>query len=204
MRTIFAAAIAALHLISAPASADSGAAEAAARTLVDDAFVADIRGWAESNVFRMTLDRRNRDAGDLDQARIDELDKTWRAEREQTDQPLITSVLTSPLSAFLTRIQARSLGLYSEIFVMDRNGLNAGQSAITSDYWQGDEAKFQKTYDVGADAVFLDESEFNEETGTWRAQLNLTLHDEAGRAIGAITVEINLTELARRRAARQS
>ena len=72
-----------------------------------------------------------------------------------------------------------------------------GQSAITGDYWQGDEGKFQKTYPVGADAVFIDEAEFHDGTGTWRAQLNMTIAKN-GKAIGAITVEINLTELQRR------
>ena len=107
-------------------------------------------------------------------------------------------MLSSPLSGYLTRIQANSLGLYSEIFVIDAKGLNAGQSAITSDYWQGDEAKWQKTFKVGHDAVFIDDPEFNKETGTWRAQLNMTLAKD-GNAIGSLTVEINLTELERRR-----
>ena len=108
-------------------------------------------------------------------------------------------MLTSPLSSYLTRVQAASLGLFSEIFVMDSVGLNVGQSATTSDYWQGDEAKFQKTYPVGPDAVFIDEAEFNEETGTWRAQVNLTVTDPEGNSIGAATVELNLTELQRRK-----
>ena len=85
--------------------------------------------------------------------------------------------------------------------VVDQDqGLNVGQSATTSDYWQGDEAKFQKTFLVGTDAVFVDEAEYNEETGTWRSQLNLTLVDPDDNAIGAATIEINLTELQRRRA----
>ncbi|MGD8332006.1 MAG: hypothetical protein PVJ49_21410, partial [Acidobacteriota bacterium] len=146
----------------------------------------------------LTLAERNRKNASVDQAKIDALDKQWRAERKVQDQPLITAVLSSPLSSYLTRIQARSLGLYSEIFVMDNKGLNAGQSSITSDYWQGDEAKFQKTYEVGPDAVFIDEPEYNKETGTWRAQLNMTLAKD-GAAAGSLTVEINLTELERRR-----
>ena len=82
---------------------------------------------------------------------------------------------------------------------MDDKGLNVGQSSITSDYWQGDEGKFQKTYPEGADAVFIDEAELNEDTKTWRAQVNLTVVDEAKKPIGAVTVEVNLTELARRK-----
>jgi hypothetical protein len=168
------------------------------KSMIDDALISEVRGWANSNVVFLTLDDRNKKNKDLDEAKIDSLDKQWRAERKESDQPLITAVLSSPLSGYLTRIQANSLGLYTEIFVIDAKGLNAGQSAITSDYWQGDEAKWQKTFKVGHDAVFIDDPEFNKETGTWRAQLNMTLA-KSNEAIGSLTVEINLTELERRR-----
>ncbi|MEQ9335324.1 hypothetical protein [Thalassobaculum sp.] len=150
---------------------------------------------------RLTLAELNARQAKLDQATIDTLDKQWRDERKADDQPLITAVLSSPLSGYLLRIQAGSAGLYTEIFVMTAKGLNAGQSSVTSDYWQADEAKFQKTFDVGADAVFVDEPEFNDETATWRCQINLTLTDADGARIGAVTAEVNLTELERRAAA---
>jgi hypothetical protein len=181
---------AAAHAAEAPPQPDIG--------MLDKALIDGIRGWANTPVVHLTLEERNRKNATLDQAKIDALDKQWRAEREKSDQPLITAVLSSPLSGYLTRIQANSLGLYSELFVIDAKGLNAGQSAVTSDYWQGDEAKWQKTFPVGADAVFIDKPEFHKETGTWRAQINLTLA-KAGQAIGAITVEVNMTELERRR-----
>ncbi|MEQ8815686.1 MAG: hypothetical protein RLO51_02595 [Thalassobaculum sp.] len=150
---------------------------------------------------RLTLAELNARQAKLDHATIDTLDKQWRDERKADDQPLITAVLSSPLSGYLLRIQAGSAGLYTEIFVMTAKGLNAGQSSVTSDYWQADEAKFQKTFDVGADAVFVDEPEFNDETATWRCQINLTLTDADGARIGAVTAEVNLTELERRAAA---
>src|SRR3546814_13418213 len=103
----------------------------------------------------MTLEASNARYLGLDQAGIQALDQQWVAEREVEDQPLITAVLSSPLSSYLTRIQADSQGLFTAIFVMDRSGLNAGQSAITSDFWQGDEAKFQKTFRVGPDAISI-------------------------------------------------
>lgn len=172
----------------------------AAETPVPDKLIQDIRAWVSSPVVLLTLDARNRRGKDLDEKTILDLDKQWRAERKAADQPLIAAVLSSPLSAYLTKIQAQSLGLYTEIFVMDAKGLNAGQSAVTSDYWQGDEAKFQKTFPVAADAVFIDAPEVSKETGTENVQVNMTIAD-GGKAAGAITVEINLTELRRRQQA---
>lgn len=168
-------------------------------SLIDKTVVSDIRDFLKAPVVWKSVVAQNGITSGLSEADIDKLDKQWRAERETEDQPLVASVLTSPLSSYLTRIQAGALGLYSEMFVVDSKGLNVGQSATTSDYWQGDEAKFQKTFPVSADAVFVDEAEFNEDTGTWRSQINLTLVDPDNKSIGAATVEINLTELERRR-----
>lgn len=168
--------------------------------LIRDYLVDEVRQWSSSPVVLMTLEASNVRYAGISQAGIDALDQQWVAEREVEDQPLITAVLSSPLSSYLTRIQANSQGLFSAIFVMDAAGLNAGQSAITSDFWQGDEAKWQKTYQVGPDAVFIDEVEINEETGTEIAQLNLSIAQE-GKVVGAITVDVNLTELRRRYAA---
>ncbi|MGF1629770.1 MAG: hypothetical protein ACFCUT_09895 [Kiloniellaceae bacterium] len=168
--------------------------------LIRDYLVDEVRQWSSSPVVLMTLEASNVRYAGISQAGIDALDQQWVAERAVEDQPLITAVLSSPLSNYLTRIQANSQGLFSAIFVMDAAGLNAGQSAITSDFWQGDEAKWQKTYQVGPDAVFIDEIEINEETGTEIAQLNLSIAQE-GKVVGAITVDVNLTELRRRHAA---
>jgi hypothetical protein len=169
-----------------------------AEDMIDAAFIEEVRGWIEVPVVQIAIASQNERFGDLPQAEIDRLDEQWRAERGTDDQPLITSLLSNPVSSYLTRIQANSLGLYPEIFVTDSVGLNVGQSVITGDYWQGDEAKFQKSYGAGAGAVFLDEPELNEDTRSWRSQLNFTVHDADGAPIGHATVEINLTELARR------
>ena len=134
----------------------------------------------------------------MTQEKIDAADKQWREEREAEDQPLVAAIVTNPLSGYLTQVQARSGGLLAEIFVMDAVGLNVGQSSITSDFWQGDEAKFQNTFPNGPDAVFIDEAEYNEDSDTWRSQLSMTMSNEERQPIGAVTIEVNLNELARR------
>lgn len=173
---------------------------AADEWLIRQYLVDEIREWSTSPVVLLTLEASNERYASLDQAGIEALDQQWRAEREVEDQPLITAVLSSPLSSYLTKIQARSRGLYTEIFVMDAKGLNAGQSSITSDFWQGDEGKWQKTFQVGPDAIFIDEIEVNEDTGTENAQVNISIAQD-GQVVGAITVEVNITELRRRHAA---
>lgn len=170
------------------------------RQAVETAVLADIARILGEPIVEYTVLARNQQYADLTQSRIDELDDQWRKERESDKQPLISAVLSNPTSTYLTRVQAQSIGLYSEIFVMDDDGLNVGQSNISSDFWQGDEAKFQETYDHGAGSVFIDEPEFRDDIGVWVVQVNTTI-DRDGNPIGAATFEVNLTELARRHAA---
>jgi hypothetical protein len=168
--------------------------------LVGDRLVGELRAIVANEVVGLSVKAQNRRFAGLGEPGILKLDDQWKAEREAADKPLIAATLSSPLSTYLIRTQARSLGLYAEIFVMDRNGLNVGQSSVTSDFWQGDEAKFQKSFGAGPDTVFVDEPEWDDELGIWRAQVSLTVADEAGAPIGAATFELNLTELQRRQA----
>ena len=171
------------------------------KALMTPEFISSVREWLANPIVNLSIHTQNDLRGALPQDEIDALDKQWRAERESEDKPLISATLSAPLSIYLLRVQAMSTGLFTETFVMDANGLNVGQSAITGDYWQGDEAKFQKTFPIAADAVFIDEAEWDEERKIWRAQLNMTIADDkTSKAIGAATIEVNLTELQRRSA----
>ena len=167
--------------------------------LIDQKVIGDIRQWLANPVVAMSIESQNKRRANMTQKQIDDADQEWVREREAEDQPLVAAVLTNPLSSYLTQIQARSGGLYSEIFVMDDKGLNVGQSSITSDFWQGDENKFQNTYPKGPDAVFIDQAEYNKDSDNWRAQVSMTMTGQDGAKIGAVTVEVNLTELARRK-----
>lgn len=168
-------------------------------TLITDEMIQEVREWLANPVVALSINSQNELRKGMSQDEIDAADTQWRAEREADDQPLVAAILTNPLSSYLTQIQARSGGLFAEIFVTDAVGLNVGQSSITSDFWQGDEAKFQNTFPKGPDAVFIDEAEYNEGSDSWRSQLNLTMSNADRQPIGAVTIEVNLNELARRR-----
>jgi hypothetical protein len=66
---------------------------------------------------------------------------------------------------------------------------------VTSDYWQGDEAKWQKTFSMGPDAVFVDEIEKDESTQALQSQISVTIKDSSGAAVGAITIGLNVEKL---------
>lgn len=182
-----------------PGFAQAQTAQPDVSSLVTPALMKNIREWLDTEMVRLSVETQNKRYGKLSQDEINKLDKQWVAERESDDKPLIASTLSNPLSVYLSRMQGKSMGMFAEIFVMDDKGLNVGQSSITSDFWQGDEAKFQKTFPVASDAVFVDDPEWDKDAGIWRAQINFTLTAEDGKTpIGAATVEVNLTELERR------
>lgn len=155
-----------------------------------------IRGWANSDQIIAAIVAQNASTSGYDQAMIDDLDKRWRAEVGGSDTPTITPVLDNDAAAFLREQVNSAGGLITEVFIMDAQGLNVAASAVTSDYWQGDEAKFQKTYSVGAEAIHLGEVEFDESTNTYQGQISLTIVDPStGQAIGAMTVALDAEAL---------
>lgn len=172
-----------------------------ANRLIDETVVQDINRWMDSEVVRLSITTQNHKYGLMSTSEIKQLDQQWRSERKSDDKPLIAATLSNPLSVYLSRMQGQSAGAFVEIFVMDNKGLNVGQSSITSDFWQGDEDKFLKTFPKGASAVFIDKPEWDDKLKIWRVQLNKTVTDsDNATPIGAITVEVNLTELQRRQA----
>lgn len=157
--------------------------------------------WLDTEIVAVSVNAHNAQYGNMNKSQILKLDNQWRKEADADDKPLIAATLSSPLSVYLSRMQGQSVGLFVEIFVMDNKGLNVGQSSITSDFWQGDEAKYQKTYLVGPEAMFVDEPEWDDTLKIWRVQLNKSLTEpKTGKLIGAATIEVNLTEWARRTA----
>ena len=185
---------AAAMLLASPALAEPPAPDF--KRLMTPTVMKDIRSWLDTEIVRMAISAQNQRLNKLEQAKIDTLDKQWRAEREADDKPLIAATLSNPLSVYLARMQGRSLGLYAEIFVMDQNGLNVGQSSITSDFWQGDEAKWQKSFGAGPGALHIDEAERDESTQLMQSQASLPIEDpQTGKVIGAITVGVNLDAL---------
>lgn len=157
----------------------------------------EVRLWIKDPAIVDAVKAQNLKHAALTQADIDALDKKWRAETGASSQPMIKAVMSNGLSKFLKTKKDGGKGLYTEIFVMDNKGLNVGQSDVSSDYWQGDEAKWKKTYPAGAKAIHISDVEKDESTQTFQSQLSLPVVDPANnQVIGAITLGINVEQLA--------
>jgi hypothetical protein len=171
-------------------------AEEAYVTAISDYVKADVMAWASDPAVVDAIKAQNAANAGLSQGDIDSLDAKWKAEVEAADKPMITATLENAVSKFLTDKKNAAGGLITEVFVMDEKGLNVGQSDATSDYWQGDEDKFQKSFGAGADAIFVDEVEKDESTQTLQSQVSVTIKDPAsGAPIGAMTLGIDVEKL---------
>lgn len=156
------------------------------------AYADEVSSWLSDPAIVSAIEAQNTANAGLTQGDIDALDKTWRAETSSADQPLIKEVLGREISKFLSGKVDASGGLITEAFVMDNKGLNVGQSGITSDYWQGDEGKWQNTYSKGVGAVDIGDVELDESTQTYQSQLSITIVNGSGAPIGAITLGLNV------------
>jgi hypothetical protein len=187
LSAIFAAS-ALTFLVSSSASAlDAGLQDKAAKLI--DAQLAKIVSAPE---IIAAIKAHNAKTADYTPAKIDELDKQWRAQVSAPARPLIDDIAKHPTSALLVAAKKAANGLIDEVFVMDAKGLNVAMSDVTSDYMQGDEAKWKETFAKGPDARHFSELDFDDSAQAYVVQVSFTIKDPQGGApIGAVTFGIN-------------
>jgi hypothetical protein len=123
-----------------------------------------------------------------------QLEKQWRS--SEPDNPLIKKVLNNPCSDYLRKVQKTDKRLYLELFIMDKQGSIIAGSNKTSDYWQGDEAKFVEAFADGKGSIFIDKLDFDVSTNSFQVQISLPVIDPATKeAIGTMTVGIKTKAL---------
>jgi hypothetical protein len=118
---------------------------------------------------------------------IRKLDQQWLAGKAEA---LVKQTTTSPCA---DRLRLLAAGAYREAFVMDERGAIVCATARTSDYWQGDEAKFEQAYNGGKGNVFIDRPKYDDSASAAIAQISVPVMDN-GKAIGAITVGLSITK----------
>lgn len=155
-----------------------------------------VQPWASEQMIIDAINAQNAATAGYDAAQIEALDQAWRTEVGAGSTPTIDPVLMNGTSQWLRSQVELMGGAVTEVFVMDMHGLNVAASDVTSDYWQGDEAKYQQTYLVGPGAVHMSEIEFDESSQSYQAQVSIAITDPAtGKVIGAMTVGINADAL---------
>ena len=110
-------------------------------------------------------------------------------------EALIKAARENDASKWLVKLQegAQPAGAITEIFVMDGWGWNVAQTGGTSDYYQGDEGKWQNTF-AAADPNEIEILDIVEEDGIRYAQISLPIKD-GDKNIGAVTVGVDVDKV---------
>jgi hypothetical protein len=123
--------------------------------------------------------------------RIKAMDKEWMATPGVND--FMKSLMENTCAKAIKTFKASAV-YYAEIFVMDNKGANVCMTDKTSDYWQGDEAKWTKSYNNGAGGTDVGDVKFDDSTQAYEVQISVPVKD-GGKVIGAVTVGVNVEKV---------
>jgi len=129
---------------------------------------------------------RVKNAAGESMAVIREIDAGWVA----GGQGELKATLTRSNCADRLRELITGDPLIVEAFLMDQQGALVCATGPTSDYYQGDEAKWQQPMQQGK-KVFVDEPAYDESSDTYAIQLSVPVLD-GGAPVGALTLTLRL------------
>lgn len=121
------------------------------------------------------------------------LDRTWQEYAPARHSPLAVRLLQAPTSQGLARWQSARKGLVTEMFVMDEMGALTALSQLTSDFWQGDERKFQATVGMAPGAIYLSSVRFDHSSRRFQVTASAPVRLLGdGRFIGAVAIGLDV------------
>ena len=141
-------------------------------------------------VFVQEVAKQNAQGASL--ADIQAIDKQWTEAEDEL--PIHVEKMGNACAQEILRI-AKDMPLLGETFVMDNQGANVGQNALTSDYWQGDEPKWQNSYKEGKGGVDVSKRQFDKSTNAVDQKVSLPIINEQGQVIGAVCMGIKVDML---------
>ena len=118
---------------------------------------------------------------------IQSIDEQWQAAEEEL--PIFAEKLGNACAEEIRKVVAANPAII-EAFVMDNQGAVVGENLMTSDYWQGDEPKWQNSYKDGQGGIDVGEESFDRSANEVIQQISLPIIDSAGNVIGAVTYGI--------------
>lgn len=131
-------------------------------------------------------------AKNMSMAEIKKIDEEWS--NAEDELPIQTEKMNNACARELIAFAASNPAI-AEIFVMDNQGGNVGQNRLTSDYWQGDEPKWQKVYNGGKGGVLIEKEKMDKSVNVVTQQVSVPILDENGAVIGSVCCGINVSAL---------
>jgi len=128
-------------------------------------------------------------AENLSLEEIKKRDEEWSSTKELTS--FKQSLQDSKVGKYLKSKLLKNKGIYNEVFLTDNQGANVAAYPATSDYWQGDEEKFEKAFT--SKEVYIGNIEFDESTKVYATQISAPVFDENQEVIGVLIMGVKLS-----------
>lgn len=120
---------------------------------------------------------------------IEAMDAQWKADKKAgKTAPYMAELMENDCAKQLKSMMTEHPYI-TEIFVTDNQGANVAQTGGTGDYWQGDEAKFQKVFNQG---VLV--SDVEAEDGKNISQVSVPVLD-GDTHIGTMTIGVDIDQV---------
>lgn len=155
--------------------------------------IKDIHWLARYPLIIEAVKEQNASAMTLDQ--IHQLDLQWVAAEVATE--FQTALHESKVGTFIKRMLKKKSD-FSEIILTDGQGANVAAYPITSDYWQGDELKWQHAFNDGAGSTYVGPVQFDESTKLKVVQVAVPVKDEEA-TIGVLIVGVKFSYIESKR-----
>jgi hypothetical protein len=141
-----------------------------------------IANWANAGALGEAVAAQNRQHRTLE--KIQQIDAAWTGggDLDGLDRELLENDCANALGSFVTETTG-----FKESFVMDDLGALVCMTQRTSDYWQGDEAKWQRSFNEGRGALYIGEIAWDESADSMLVQISVPIMIDDS-AIGALTV----------------
>ncbi len=139
---------------------------------------------------------KEQNAKNISLAEIKKRDTEWKASKDLT--PFKTSLQKIPVGYYLKRKVELNKSIYSEAFLTDNQGANVTAFPATSDYWQGDEAKWSESFNSGNGKIYIGEVELDDSSGSYATQISAPVISD-GVTIGVLVIGIKLSYIEARK-----
>lgn len=125
---------------------------------------------------------------------IERIDKEWIAGGAAA---MVHAVTTGPCADYLRKTFSQQ-DHWAEVFLMDDRGALVCANGPTTDYWQGDEDKWIRSFNNGAGTTFIDRPRHDESSKLTMAQISIPVN-QGGRTLGVLMVGVKVDKLLARK-----
>jgi len=186
----------AISILCAGAASMAAAADPALEGTVRKAVSQQAQPWLSDPAVVAAVKAQNAKHAGIAQSKIDEMDNQWKAAAKAGGaNPAFDAIAANAVSKQLKQVVDGSGGRIVEVLLMDDHGLNVGQTAGTSDFWQGDEPKWQKVFTGTAD-LYMTDPEKDDKSGAMLTEASVPVLDPAGKQkIGVAMIVLDTAKL---------